>query len=144
MSDPRWEIRQVVEAYAAAADRADGDGIAALFTPEGVLAIWMDPTTESSRVRTGRAEIATAIRGLSAYRATQHSISSHVATVDGDSARGETRCVAHRIESADGHAHDRVLYIRYDDDYVHADEHWLIARRELHVQWTSIQPVETE
>jgi len=138
-------IRRVVEEYAAAADRVDGEAIAALFTPDGVLEIWMDPTGQSSSaVRRGRAEIATAMTRLSTYRATQHAIANHSATVDPgvDRARAETRCAAHHLEEVDGKVQDRVLFIRYDDDLVAVDGDWLIARRELHVQWVTVQPVE--
>jgi ketosteroid isomerase-like protein len=143
-STDEWEIHQVVERYASAADRADGDAVAAVFTDDGELEIWMDPTSESrTAIRRGPAEIAAAIRGLTRYRSTHHTISSSVATVDGDHATGETRCEAHHVEAGAGEVHDRVLFIRYDDTFARVDGRWRIARRELHVKWIAIQPVES-
>ena len=142
-SGDQWEIRQLVEAYAAAADRLDGAGLAALFTDDGVLEPWLDPTRDApTGIRRGHAEIAAAIDALSHYQATQHTIASSVATIDGDRATGESRCVAHHVEPPpDGR--DRVLYIRYDDQLARVDGRWRFRRRQVHVQWVSIQPVES-
>jgi ketosteroid isomerase-like protein len=142
-SGDQWEIRQLVEAYAAAADCADGAGLAALFTEDGELEPWLDPTRNApTGIRRGRAEIAEAINGLASYRATHHTIASSVATVDGDRATGESRCVGHHIEGPPD-LRDRVLYIRYDERLARVDGRWRFRRREVHVQWVSIQPVES-
>jgi uncharacterized protein (TIGR02246 family) len=142
-SGDQWEIRQLVEAYAAAADRADGAGLAALFTEDGELEPWLDPThTTPTGIRRGRTEIAEAINGLSSYQATHHTIASSVAAIDGDRATGESRCVGHHIEGPPD-VRDRVLYIRYDDQLVRLDGRWRFRRREVHVQWVAIQPVES-
>ena len=98
-SGDQWEIRQLVEAYAAAADRADGAGLAALFTEDGELEPWLDPARDTpTGIRHGRREIAEAINGLSGYLATHHTIASSIATVEGDRATGECRCVGHHVE----------------------------------------------
>lgn len=140
----QWEIRQLVERYAAAADRGDADGAAALFTDDGELAIWLDPARdEPTAIRRGTAEIADAIGGLRSTHATQHVIASNVVEVDGDRASGETRCMAHHVRTdADG-ARDEVLAIIYVEELTRVRGRWHFARRELHVQWTAIQQVES-
>jgi hypothetical protein len=49
-SGDQWEIRQLVERYANAADRADGEAAAALFADDGEFDVWLDPAGGS---RTG-------------------------------------------------------------------------------------------
>jgi uncharacterized protein (TIGR02246 family) len=135
-SGDQWEIRQLVERYAQAVDRADPAGVAALFAPDGVLEVWMDPKLdEPTAVRAGRDEIETAIGGITRYRATHHTIASSVADVDGDQASGETRCVAHHIYDDGDEVRDRVLYIRYVEAFARIDGRWQFTRREFHVQW---------
>jgi ketosteroid isomerase-like protein len=141
-SGDQWEIRQLVERYASAADRADGEAAAALFTENGEFEVWLDPAGGESHAMRGQSEIAAAVGQVSAYRATQHVIANSVADIDGDRAQGQTRCTAHHVETPDNGGHDRVLYIRYDDEFARVDGRWRYGRRELRVQWVSIQPVE--
>lgn len=140
----RRELRELVEHYAQAVDRADGDAVAALFTVDGVLALWMDPqSAEPTGERVGRAAIAEAVSGISRYDATHHTISSSSAVVDGVVATGETMCTAHHLRNQGGRRSDRVLYVRYVDEFVRTAGPWLFRRREMHVQWASVLPVES-
>jgi ketosteroid isomerase-like protein len=137
------ELHELVERYAQAVDRADGAAVAALFTDDGVLATWMDPSSgRPTGERTGRADIAAAVDGIGRYVATHHTISSHTSTVDGASATGETLCTAHHVSDDDGTRTDRVLYIRYVDAFARTSSAWLISRREVRVQWASTLPVD--
>lgn len=141
--DPAPALRQLAEAYAAAVDRADAAAVAALFAVDGELVLFMDPArAEPTGVRRGRAEIETAVSAIARYRATHHTISGHVVvSVDGGTARGETRCAAHHLEEHDGAWRDRVLYARYDDTCAVVDGEWRFLRRELHVRWVELIPV---
>jgi hypothetical protein len=106
--------------------------------------MWLTPgTAESTYLRTGRTEIAAAINSIRHWDATHHVIANSAAEIDGDTARSRTQCVAHHLKHGDGESHDEVMFIRYLDDLARTDGEWLITRRELHVQWTSRQPVET-
>jgi uncharacterized protein (TIGR02246 family) len=139
----RRELHELVERYAQAVDRADGNAVADLFTEDGVLATWMDPTTgKPTGENEGRAAVAKAVSGLSRYAATHHTISSHSSTVDGAHATGETLCTAHHVTDKDGRKSDRVLYIRYLDTFARTSGPWLFMRREVHVQWASTLPVD--
>ena len=137
------ELHELVERYAQAVDHADGAGVAALFTEDGVLATWMDPATQQpTGEQTGRDAIAKAVNGLRKYAATHHTISSHSSTVEGVHATGETLCTAHHVTDERGRRKDRVLYIRYLDTFVRTSGPWLFSRREVHVQWVSTLPVD--
>ena len=131
------ELRELVERYAQAVDRADGSGVAALFTDDGILAV--PASTAPTGERRGHADIAAAVDGIGRYVATHHTISSHSSHVDGLHATGETLCTAHHVTEDDGLRRDRVLYIRYLDTYTRDD---VVARREVRVQWTSTLPVD--
>src|SRR4051794_26935701 len=135
-------LHELVEHYAQAVDRSDGDAVAALFAEDGVLALWMDPASgEQTGEQVGREQIATVGNGLRRYVATHHTISSHTSVVDGMTGSGETLCTAHHVEDVDGVRQDRVLYIRYLDSFVRGIDGWRFNRREVHVQWASVLPV---
>jgi uncharacterized protein (TIGR02246 family) len=137
------ELQELVERYAQAVDRADGDAVAALFTEDGVLALFMNAgSDESTGERSGRVEIAKAIGGISRYTATHHTISSHSSHVERLGATGETLCTAHHVSDEGSKRTDHVHYIRYLDTYARPGAEWLISRREVHVQWTSNLPVD--
>ncbi|HEU5033213.1 MAG TPA: nuclear transport factor 2 family protein [Mycobacteriales bacterium] len=138
------ELRELAERYAAAVDRADAAAVAQLFTPDGELVLFMQPgAAEPTGIRRGRAEIETALGALSSYRATHHTISSHVVTsVDGDTATAETRCAAHHVETEGDGWRDRVLYATYTDTCRRTEAGWQFVRRQLRVQWVSLLPVD--
>ncbi|MBV9870281.1 MAG: nuclear transport factor 2 family protein [Frankiaceae bacterium] len=141
----QWEIRQLIERYANGADRADGEAVAELFADDAELVVWLDPRdAKPTSTRRGPAEIATAISWMERYHATQHVISNSVVDIDGDTARGDTRCTAHHVQDQDNDQgpEDRILFIRYSDDFVRVDGSWRFSRRELRVQWISTRRVE--
>jgi len=134
--EDRFALRDVAEAYARAADRVDGPGLAALFMPEGVLRIVRRGVDEPPAERVGREQIARAIGGLSRYVKTMHVVANQYLEVDGDTATGETYCVAHHLLGESGEQIDHVMMIRYLDQYRREPEGWRIAVRELQVDWT--------
>jgi ketosteroid isomerase-like protein len=137
------ELHELVERYAQAADRPDGAAVAALFAEDGVLALWMDPSSpEPTGEHVGRTAIAEAVDRISRYDATHHTISSHTSVVEGVTATGETLCTAHHVSVQGKKRSDRVLYIRYLDSFVRSTSAWQFGRREMHVQWASTLPVD--
>jgi uncharacterized protein (TIGR02246 family) len=144
MTDDRGEIRELVERYAGAADRGDGEAVAELFTEDGELVMWLDPgRPDPASHRRGQAEIAAAINKIRDYHATHHSIANSIVEISGDTAHAETRCDAHHLIGDAPNIRDHTLYIRYVDDLVVAEGRWRFARRELRVQWIAISDVET-
>lgn len=142
----RLAIRRLADDYARCADRIDNEGLAALFTPDGVLRVCERGNPEPVRMRTGRAEIAQAIEGLSRYEVTMHYVANHYVEIDGDTATGETYCRACHIQPVEGGPagarENHVMNIRYLDRYVRLDEGWRIAERELQVEWTETIPID--
>lgn len=137
----RQELRELVEAYALAADRRDGAAAAALFAPDCTMSIHLDPTsTEPTSVRRGRDEIAAAMELLARWEATHHSISAAEFAIDGDLASGETTCVAHHFTAG----RDEVLFIRYAEDLVRLDGGWRFAHRDLRVIQRAVWPLAPE
>lgn len=135
----RLALRELVDAYALAADTADGDAVAALFTADGQLVLHLDPSDpQATVVRRGRAEIAAAIGGLRDYERTHHTVSSTGAEVTGDHATGTTRCAAHHVRGGQ----DRALFLRYDDEFRRLDRRWLFARRVLWTEWSATVPLQ--
>ena len=138
-----WEIRQLVERYASAADRGDGETVGGLFTEDGEFVMWLEPGSDDfTSHRQGRAEIATAIDRIRDYSHTHHTVGSHVAHIDGDRATGETRCEAHHLIGAPPNVKDHVMFACYVDQYVKQADRWYFKRRELRVNWISVLPVE--
>ena len=138
----RLAIRQLVDDYARAADRVDGEAAAGLFAPDGVLRIFNRGTDEPVRERAGREAIATAFAGLSRYEVTLHVVANHYVEIGVDTGTGETYCLAHHIHTGDDGARlDYVMAIRYLDRYVRLDEGWRLERRELQVEFTEDRPV---
>lgn len=87
-------------------------------------------------VRTGRAQLEQIPSGLARYTVTHHALFRAAYVVEGDRARGELSGVAHHLVADDpeggGGGTDTVWILRYVDDYVRADNGWLLARRALH------------
>jgi uncharacterized protein (TIGR02246 family) len=137
-------IRDLVERYAAGADRADGDAVATLFAEDGESVMYLDPALdEPTSQRHGRAAISASIEKIRDFNATYHSIGSHTVEIDGDSAHGETRCEAHHLIGKPPSLRDYTMFIRYLDDFARIDGRWLFRRRELRVLWIAISPVES-
>lgn len=128
----RQELRELVDAYALAADRHDGAAAADLFTADAVMTLFLQPgAAESTSTRRGRAEISSAIDALARWPVTHHTISATRFSVAGRRATGEATCVAHHL-SDEG---DEILFIRYDDTFERAGGTWRFASRVLRVQW---------
>ncbi len=138
----RLAIRDLVDGYARAVDQPDGQAAAALFTPDGVLRIFERGTPAPVREREGREQIASAMEGLRRYDTTLHVVANHYADIDGDTATGETYCLAHHVRDVEGQGDmDFVMAIRYLDRFRRTDEGWRIERRELQVEFTEDRPV---
>jgi hypothetical protein len=138
----RLAIQYLVHTYARSADRRESATAAGCFTDDGRLLIFREgdgdtPTTE----RTGHAQIAEAMDGLSRWQVTMHMVGQHTSWLDGDSATGETYCLAHHLYERDGVRMDRVMHIRYLDQYRRTPDGWRIAERHLHEDWVEYRPV---
>jgi ketosteroid isomerase-like protein len=136
------EIRQLAAEYARAVDVPDGERAAELFAPEGVLRICHRGKAEPVAQRVGREAIASAMSGLTRYETTMHVVANQYIELAGDSATGETYCLAHHVREVEGKGvMDYVMAIRYLDEYRRTGEGWKIVVRELQVEFTEDRPV---
>ena len=137
-------IRSLIEAYAQAADDADGAGIAALFVPDGVMVVYRDPERpEDATRRSGQDEISHAMEGLKRYTLTSHVIANHTSAGTGDVATSTTRCIAHHLSGDGARRRDLVMHIRYDDTLKRTSDGWRFAERHIHVIALDDRPAPT-
>ena len=135
----RAGLTDLVHRYAARVDDRDLDGVAALFTDDGVLArpgpgTSLEPTAEV----VGRAEIRRAMDALSAIDRTVHEVTGLVLTGTGaGTATGRVSGVAHHVSGESDH----VWHVTYRDDYRRVDGAWLFARRALTIVFVEDRPV---
>jgi ketosteroid isomerase-like protein len=137
-------LRVLVDDYAYAVDNCDSAGVAELFSEDGVLELWPDPASPTPRtIRRGRSEIVAAIDLMARYYATMHVIANYSSRVDGDTAQGWTRCLAHHVEGEPDARIDLVLAVNYVDAFARTGVGWRFTKREVHVLWTSTTAVDT-
>ncbi|MDG4825892.1 nuclear transport factor 2 family protein [Asanoa sp. WMMD1127] len=136
--DDRQALRDLVDAYARLADRRDGAGQSALFTPAGRVVVEAGATRQ---VLEGRAALAAAFEeGLRPYARTTHFNGQSTVALDGDRATGETYCLAHHLWTEGAERTLMVMSIRYLDSFVRSEGRWLIAERRLIVDWVDRRP----
>ena len=132
-----WAMRRLAMAYAMAADRNDPEGFAAVFTEDGVI----EGTGDLIR---GHAELAGnpgMLRQM--FHSTFHTVLNQTVEIDGDTAEGETYCLASHISHPVEGKHTKLDWaIRYQDKFRRVDGNWLFSYRKLVVDWTETGAVE--
>jgi ketosteroid isomerase-like protein len=133
----RLAIRQVIDAYAHCADRRDAKGQMALFTPDTVFEVFMDSRlAEPTQTLRGRDALAPVFENLNTYQATTHFNGQSIVEIEGNTAKGESYCIAHHL-TVDGEKRMlMVASIRYLDTFSKENGAWLFAQRKLMVDWT--------
>ena len=137
----RLAIRELVDAYAHCADRRDAEGQKSLFTEDTHFVVYMaGPGTEPTQVLDGREALTPVFDDLNRYQATMHFNGQSTIALDGDSATGESYCIAHHLFTENGERKLMVAWLRYGDTFVKLDGAWLFAERKLYVDWTETRP----
>jgi ketosteroid isomerase-like protein len=133
----RLAIRELVDAYAHAADRRDANGQMALFTADTHFVVHMDAKDQTPSMElTSRDDLAPVFADLNKYDATTHFVGqSTLFTLTEDRAVGETYCLAHHVTIDGGRRRLMVASLRYLDTFVKANGAWLFAERRLYVDW---------
>ncbi len=141
MSDARlaamldeWAIRKLSMEYARTADRGDGPGMAALFTDDSVI------EGPGFKIE-GPGQIGHNPGMLkSMYASTFHTVLNQTVTVSGDTAEGETYCIAYHLNHPKDGVHTRLDWaIRYQDRYRRqGDGGWKFTYRRLIVDWEEL------
>jgi ketosteroid isomerase-like protein len=141
--DDRLALRALVESYARNADRRRLDEMAALFCDEATLLTYEgDPEQVAPAYqRRGRADIRAALEVLHSYDTTTHFLGQQTVELNGDTATGETYCLAHHVHTRDGRRTLMVMAIRYLDRYARVGGEWHFAERKLAVDWREVRPL---
>jgi hypothetical protein len=141
------ELRALAVGYAGAVDDRDGPALGRLFADDATLVVRDRPTGADATPLVGD-RIAGIAASIARYPATLHLLGQSSYDVDGDRATGVVYCEAHHhLGELGAAATDRVMYIRYLDEYRRDDsrdegDRWRIATRVVEVQWTNDVPVQ--
>jgi uncharacterized protein (TIGR02246 family) len=131
-----WALRKLAMTYARTVDRGDGAGFAALFTEDGKI--------EGPGFKVEGYDQIFGNPGMlkQMYHSTLHTMMNHTVTITGDTAEGETYCIAHHINHPVDGQYTRLDWaMRYQDKYVRRGGKWLYTHRLLLVEWTEVVPV---
>ena len=109
----------------------------ALFTEHTRFLVFMDAKASTpSQTITRRADLKPVFESLRQYEATTHFNGQSTVEIEGDTAKGESYCIAHHL-TVDGEKRTLMIAsIRYLDMFSKKDGTWLFAERKLMVDWT--------
>jgi len=134
----RIEISELINNYSRYADRREPQKQANLFTDDATIEIYHTEPGNNNKPDTilrGKKEFITGFETLKKYDVTMHFNGQSTIHINGDSATGEVYCLAHHLWTENGKRMLMVMGIRYYDTYVHRNDEWLFAKRELIFDW---------
>ena len=130
----KQEIQELVNDFSNLADDRNAQGQGPLFTKDAVLEFQMGPEGEVHEIP-GRDAIVAAFENTvgvnSTAKAVYHANGQLTVELNDalDAATGINYCMATLVNDEDGHDVITTNYVRYADQYVKQDGHWLIMRR---------------
>lgn len=125
-AEDRLGVSDVLIRYATALDGQDWEALASCFADDARL----DYDTSGAFGRDGFVEHCRA--GLARMKTTQHFVTNHVISVDGDRARSTSYVIAHHVRRDDV---TFTLGGTYHDGLVRAGPGWRIASRRFVTSW---------
>lgn len=128
-------IERLMYRYAHCADHKDYAGFGDVFTTNAVF-------DYSGREVTPLDAIREMMLALEKYHTTQHRVQNVLYDVDGDSAEGETYCLASHLVDEDGASRKIDMAIIYRDQLTRTSGGWRIAHRRFDLLWTRTVPVD--
>lgn len=133
----RVVIKELVDAYARYADRREPEKQASLFTPDGEIEVFNGEPGKNKRsaLIKGRKDLAAGFSILKQYDVTMHFNGQTTIVLNGDTAKGETYCLAHHIWKQKGKRMLLVMGIRYYDSFRKVDGKWFFVNRQLIFDW---------
>lgn len=137
------ELRQLGYRYARAADRRDYEAFRDVFTNDGRVAGYDGDVASDAPTfeMVGVDEICKGMQGLDQYDRTFHFVGNQLVEIDGDTATGETYCVAHHLYDHDGVQMNYTMFIRYQDHYRRTEQGWRVAERLLALDFGRHAPI---
>lgn len=122
-------IQRLMYRYARCADTKDYDGFASVFCEDAVFDF-------SGRRVTPLADIQEMMLALEKYTCTMHQVHNTLYDVEGDTAEGETYCLASHLVEEKGNTMKIDMGIIYRDRLRRTPEGWRIALREFNLLWS--------
>jgi hypothetical protein len=138
------QIRALVHDYALAMDNADTAAFSDLFVADGSLVVRALGREEPLGVFRGPGPegVGMIARMLSElYAATLHHITTHQATIDGDTATGTTYCLAYHVLARDEGDVLETIGVRYEEEFVRTGAGWRMRERNATRLWAQTTPV---
>ncbi len=129
-------ITRTITSYARYADERRADDMAALFVPDGRLAMFRPRQSEPTEIAIGRDQLAAAFRSLDRFLVTSHFLGQSVIDCDGDEATAHTYCMSHHIADEPEGKRRYTLADRYVDTLVRLEGRWLFRERCKYTDWT--------
>jgi hypothetical protein len=132
-----WELKRLAETYAFAMDRRDPEMLKPLFTDDAVI-------ESIFRAQRGIAEILGIPDLLTKmYAATLHAVHNQRVVITGDTAEGETYCIAYHMKHPKDGKNMRFDYgLKYQDSFRRVNGAWRFSRRYLKIEWTQLSEVQ--
>lgn len=131
-------LKEIITKAAIALDTRQFEDWLDLCTPDVTLIFPLDP--ENPLICEGKDSFRDQLGVLFAYEATTHFTGNMVTQIQGDRAETETYCIAHHIQTTDGHRQNLQMSLRYKDSFVRQDGAWLMSRREMVIMWAALTP----
>jgi hypothetical protein len=127
----RWEIHDLILAYATAVDERDWETFEALWVPDAQI----DYTSAGGI--SGKPAVVTAWlrEAMAMYAMTQHSVSTHVVRLNGDEAWGRANVWTRQAAEADGEHLFLDVGGWYEDTYLRTEDGWRFSSRTEHTMW---------
>lgn len=138
----RVAIKNIIDAYAHDADRWEAEKQAELFTPNGEIEVFQGEPGKNkpTALIKGRKDLIAGFETLKKYDVTMHFNGQSTVELYGDSAKGETYCLAHHLWVEKGQRMLMVMGIRYYDTFVRINGQWFFAKRQLIFDWVDRKP----
>ncbi|MGW1030448.1 nuclear transport factor 2 family protein [Streptomyces sp. NPDC002577] len=139
--EERLAVRELVDSYAAAADRGDHEMFGRLWTRDAVLRVnW--PGRDDDVVISTPEAFASVIDRLRTYERTMHFVANQLcAPSEPGEVVADVYCEAHHLSVTPDRINDWVLHIRYADRYRRCGDGWRFVYRRVNVLWTENRAV---
>lgn len=121
----KFEIQELLTAYAHAIDRRDINALDQMFTPDADI-----DYSVTGGIHGGLKEIKPFLEtSLALFKASQHFVTNPLIRLDGD--RATSRCLLFNpmVMDRDGAAHTLFIGAWYDDELVRTEDGWRISKR---------------
>jgi len=131
------DIQRLMYRYARCADNKDYAGFAEVFCEDAIFDF-------SGRVVTPCSAIQEMMHALDKYTCTLHQVHNTLYKVDGNTASGETYCIASHLFEDQGCTVKIDMGIIYQDRLQRTSIGWRIAHRKFNQLWSQTAPIDRQ